>query len=80
MKKMISQKVRREKIKHPYQAEKDTSVLGRDKIMKEEKQNQENYFALRLGRRHHPRLIQHRLRLLRFCEVKKVVNEQLVKE
>ena len=28
--------------------------LGREKEMKEEKEDQENYFALRLGRRHHP--------------------------
>jgi len=37
---MISQKVRREKIKYSYRTEKDMPVLGREKIMKEEKENQ----------------------------------------
>ena len=51
---MKQEKMRQQKIKYPHQTKKDTPVLGREKEMKEEKQDQENYFALRLGRRHHP--------------------------
>jgi hypothetical protein len=36
--------------------------------MKKEKQDQENYFALRLGRRHHPPLIEHRPPLIGVLE------------
>ena len=47
--------------------------------MKEEKQDQENYFALRLGRRHHPPLIEHRLLLIEVLEDEATSDARTVK-
>jgi hypothetical protein len=48
--------------------------------MKEEKQEQENYFALRLGRRHHPPLLQCPPPLINFAEVERWMKANAYEE
>jgi hypothetical protein len=46
---MTNQKVRRERIKYPYRTERDIPVLGREKEMKEEKEEPKELLCPKAG-------------------------------